>query len=83
MDTHSAYPIFWFLFREMEVQLDEAEPLNFCKIDLRRPLEQIAQEFPKFPSREPCQECTVEEGSMLYLPAGEIYDSNLQVAHKP
>lgn len=71
------------MVREMAVQVDETEPLNFSKVNLKHPMTAITKQFPKFPADGPCQECVVEEGCMLYLPAGEFRASNLLVVYKP
>ncbi len=49
------------------------EPINFSRIDTRRPIADIAKEFPKF--LEACAAfCNVEAGDMLYLPASWFHE---------
>ncbi|GMH42361.1 hypothetical protein BSKO_10280 [Bryopsis sp. KO-2023] len=57
-----------------EVEVDEEDPSNFSKVDLSLSRKALKKKFPKFPRDAACCCAEVEEGNMLYLPAGWFHE---------
>lgn len=49
-------------------------PDSFSRIDPGKPARYLRQHFPKFPGFENALECEIQEGQMLYLPAGWFHE---------
>lgn len=68
---------------EEEEQVDEPDPPSFSHIDLSLQDEVLKKQYPLFPGRSSAIKCTVNEGQMLYLPAGMLsFIENLHGLHR-